>query len=243
MSATGQKVLIYEQTVQNILKLVKERNLTTGDKLPPERELAALLGVSRSCVREALQILAANDYLKIKRSSGIYINLPEIPSDISSLKSAEDKLNLQDIQTLLETRILLETYAIKQTAMVITEEQLQQLYEIEDEAYHSMVDASKSGGKPFGHPSIVLEHMLVQIQPNQYITEFHRRICTIWREYLDTNDFVTMPPAKRHRDHLAILRAVSENNPAKIERYVSMHLRDTYDSISLLINEIDSTKQ
>mgnify|MGYP001051490794 FL=1 len=171
MSATGQKVLIYEQTVQNILKLVKERNLTTGDKLPPERELAALLGVSRSCVREALQILAANDYLKIKRSSGIYINLPEIPSDISSLKSAEDKLNLQDIQTLLETRILLETYAIKQTAMIITEEQLQQLYEIEDEAYHSMVDASKSGGKPFGHPSILLEHMLVQIQPNQYITE------------------------------------------------------------------------
>lgn len=153
MSATGQKVLIYEQTVQNILKLVKERNLTTGDKLPPERELAALLGVSRSCVREALQILAANDYLKIKRSSGIYINLPEIPSDISSLKSAEDKLNLQDIQKLLETRILLETYAIKQTAIVITEEQLQQLYEIEDEAYHSMVDASKSGGKPLVIPA------------------------------------------------------------------------------------------
>lgn len=44
MSATGQKVLIYEQTVQNILKLVKERNLTTGDKLPSETELAALLG-------------------------------------------------------------------------------------------------------------------------------------------------------------------------------------------------------
>ena len=105
-----------------------------------------------------------------------------------------------------------------------------------------MIDASKSGGKPFGHPSIVLEHMLVQIQPNQYITDFHRRICAIWREYLDNNDFVTMPPAKRHRDHLAILRAVSENNPAKIERYVSMHLRDTYDSISLLINEIDSKK-
>ena len=240
MSATGQKVLIYEQTVQNILKLVKERNLTIGDKLPPERELAALLGVSRSCVREALQILAANDYLKIKRSSGIYINLPEIPADISSLKSVEDKLNLQDIQKLLETRILLETYAIKQTAMIITEEQLQQLYDIENEAYQSMIDASQKGGKPFGHPSIVLEHMLVQIQSNQYITDFHRRICTIWREYLDNNDFVTMPPAKRHRDHLAILRAVSENNPSRIERYVSMHLRDTYDSISLLINEIDS---
>lgn len=194
------------------------------------------------CVREALQILAANDYLKIKRSSGIYINLPEIPSDISSLKSAEDKLNLQDIQTLLETRILLETYAIKQTAMIITEEQLQQLYEIEDEAYHSMVDASKSGGKPLVIPASSWSTCWYRSSPTSTSRSFTAASARSGVN-TDTNDFVTMPPAKRHRDHLAILRAVSENNPAKIERYVSMHLRDTYDSISLLINEIDSTKQ
>lgn len=240
MAEARQKVLIYEQTVQNILNLIKERNLTAGDKLPPERELAQQLGVSRSCVREALQILAANDYLKIKRSSGIYINMAEIPENILPLKSIEDKLNLQDIQELLETRILLETYAIKRSAKIITDEQLQQLYEIEDEAYQEMTEASRKGGKPFGHPSIVLEHMLVKIQPNHYITDFHRRICTIWRDYLESQNFVTMPPAKRHRDHLAILRAVSENNPTKIDRYVSVHLMDTYDNISLLLSELES---
>ena len=56
---------------------------------------------------------------------------------------------------------------------------------------------------------------------------------------MESQNFVTMPPAKRHRDHLAILRAVSENSPSKIERYVSIHLMDTYDNISLLIEELN----
>ena len=239
MTEKRQKVLIYEQTVKNILNLIRDRQLTIGNKLPPERELAKQLGVSRSCVREALQILAANDYLKIKRSSGIYINMADIPENILSLKSMEEKLSLHDIQELLETRIMLETYAIKKAAKIITEEQLQQLYEAEDEAYQAILEVSKKGDRPFGQPSVILEHMLVQIQPNHYITDFHRRICTIWRDYLDTQNFVTMPPAKRHRDHLAILRAVSENNPAKIDRYVSIHLMDTYDNIALLIEELN----
>ncbi|MCC8028022.1 MAG: GntR family transcriptional regulator [Clostridium sp.] len=239
MTKPRQKVLIYEQTVKNILNLIREEHLTSGDKLPPERELAQRLGVSRSCVREALQILAANDYLKIKRSSGIYINMAELPDSILPLKSIEDKLSLHDIQELLETRILLETYAIKQSAKIITQEQLQQLYDLEDQSYQTMLELSGKGEKPFGQPSIVLEHMLVTIQPNHYITDFHRRICAIWREYLESQNFVTMPPAKRHRDHLAILRAVSENSPSKIERYVSIHLMDTYDNISLLIEELN----
>ena len=238
MADTRQKVLIYEQTVKNILKLIRERNLTINSKLPPERELAQILGVSRSCVREALQILAANEYLRIKPSSGIYVNMAEVPESLLVLRSIEDKISLQDIQEMLETRILLETYAVKQSAKVITLEQLEQLYEVEDKAYQEMLKAQKDG-QPFGQPSIILEHMLVQIQPNHYITDFHRRICSIWREYLESQNIVTMPPAKRHRDHLAILRAVSDNNPAKIERYISTHLMDTYDQISLLVEEIN----
>ena len=238
MAKTRQKVLIYEQTVQNILNLIKEENLTVGDKLPPERELAGRLGVSRSCVREALQILAANDYLKINRSSGIYINVAELPESSLTVRGIDDEPSLNDIQELLETRILLETYAIKQAAKIVTQDALQQLYEIEDQSYHNILELTKNVDKPFGQPSVILEHMLVQIQPNHYITDFHRRICTIWREYLEEQNFVTMPPAKRHRDHLAILRAVSENNPSKIERYVSAHLMDTYDNIALLIEEL-----
>ena len=238
MAERRQRVLIYEQTVQNIIELIQKESLTVGDRLPPERELAKRLGVSRSCVREALQILAANNYLKIKRSSGIYINLSELPDDVTAVANPEEQLSLKDVRELLEARIMVESFAIKQAAKVITQEQLQQLYDDEAQIYESMLLESKSGGKPFGRPSIFLEHQLVQIQPNHYITDFHRKICTIWRDYLESQNLVTMPPAKRHRDHLAILRAVSENNPAHIDRYVSAHLSDTYEDLTLMLEEM-----
>ena len=239
MTESRQRVLNYEQTVQNIIALIHREKLKSGDKLPTERELAKQLSVSRSSLREALQILATNGYIKIKRSSGIYLTTDELPQKIPALSSVEEKLSLQNIQELLEARILLESYTIKQAAKIITPEQLQEIYDLEDEAHDRMITESKSGGKPFGRPGIQLEHMLVQIQSNHYLTDFHRRLCTIWRDYLDSNNFVTMPPIKRHRDHLAILKAVSENNPALIERYVSTHLRDTYDSLTIMLKEME----
>ncbi|MGE4352576.1 MAG: FadR/GntR family transcriptional regulator [Oscillospiraceae bacterium] len=239
MTESRQRVLNYEQTVQNIIALIHKNELKSGDKLPTERELAKQLAVSRSSLREALQILATNGYIKIKRSSGIYLTSDELPQKIPALSSTEEKLSLQNIQELLEARILLESYTIKQAAKIITAEQLQNIYDLEDEAHEHMIKESKSGGKPFGRPSIQLEHMLVQIQPNHYLTDFHRRLCTIWRDYCESNNFVTLPPVKRHRDHLAILKAVSENKPAMIERYVSAHLRDTYDSLTIMLEEIE----
>lgn len=239
MARTRQKVLIYEQTVKNIIRYIQENHLGIGDRLPPERTLAQLLNVSRSCVREALLILSANDYIQIRRSSGAYINMPSLPENFLLFEEENDKINLKDLQDMLEARILLETYAIKKAAKIITQEQLQELYDMEDKAYESMLEESRQGIHPFGHPSIVLEHMLVQIQPNPYITECHRKLCSHWRECMDAHHLVTMPPAKRHRDHLAILKAVSENNDARIARYISTHLNDTYENISLMLEELN----
>jgi DNA-binding FadR family transcriptional regulator len=49
--------------------------LVAGDRLPPERELAALLDVSRPTVREALRMLAESGYVGIRRgaSGGAFV--------------------------------------------------------------------------------------------------------------------------------------------------------------------------
>jgi GntR family transcriptional repressor for pyruvate dehydrogenase complex len=53
----GIRVLIKDQIKEGILKL--------GEKLPSERKLADLLGVSRASAREAIQALAFSGYLKV----------------------------------------------------------------------------------------------------------------------------------------------------------------------------------
>lgn len=56
-----------EETMERIAGAIKARLLSPGDRLPPERELAAQLGVSRSTLRVALQNLVDAGWLEVRR--------------------------------------------------------------------------------------------------------------------------------------------------------------------------------
>jgi DNA-binding FadR family transcriptional regulator len=70
-------------TTQNAFELVMDQVRTAvdlallvpGDRLPPERELAALLDVSRPTLREALRVLAMSGYVSVRRGAagGAYV--------------------------------------------------------------------------------------------------------------------------------------------------------------------------
>ena len=57
----------FEDTVARLLQTIRLGVLAPGESLPPERELAARLGVSRDTVREAIKSLADAGYLVSRR--------------------------------------------------------------------------------------------------------------------------------------------------------------------------------
>lgn len=57
----------FEDTVERLLQIIRLGVLAPGDSLPPERQLAARLGVSRDTVREAIKSLAEAGYLVSRR--------------------------------------------------------------------------------------------------------------------------------------------------------------------------------
>ena len=61
-----------EQTGK-LLGLIRERGFKPGDKLPSERDLAALFGMSRSAVREALIRLDTLRIVESRPKSGVYL--------------------------------------------------------------------------------------------------------------------------------------------------------------------------
>ena len=63
-----------ENTTSAIIKIINENHYVDGDKLPPERDLAALLGVSRTTVREALKRLSAWGYIRSVQGGGNYVS-------------------------------------------------------------------------------------------------------------------------------------------------------------------------
>ena len=68
---------LYRQIADQLRQLIDHGEYPVGSRLPTERELADMLGVSRPTVREALIALEVEGRLRIRVGSGIYVNRSE----------------------------------------------------------------------------------------------------------------------------------------------------------------------
>lgn len=64
---------ISEGVANQIKELITEGKLQPGEKLPPERSLAAYLGVGRSSLREAINILETMGFVEKRKRTGLFI--------------------------------------------------------------------------------------------------------------------------------------------------------------------------
>jgi len=64
---------LYQQIADQIRDLIRQGGFETGTRLPPERDLAQQLGVSRPSLREALVALDVEGVLEIRGGSGVYV--------------------------------------------------------------------------------------------------------------------------------------------------------------------------
>ena len=64
---------LYRQIADQLRDLVERGEYAVGSRLPPERDLALQLGVSRPSVREALIALEVEGVVEVRMGSGIYV--------------------------------------------------------------------------------------------------------------------------------------------------------------------------
>jgi DNA-binding FadR family transcriptional regulator len=65
---------LYRQIADQIAALIEQGEYGAGARLPPERDLAKQLGVSRPSVREALIALEVGGYVEVRVGSGVYVH-------------------------------------------------------------------------------------------------------------------------------------------------------------------------
>jgi DNA-binding FadR family transcriptional regulator len=70
---------LYRQIADRIGTLITRGEFAPGTRLPPERDLAAQLQVSRTSVREALIALELGGLIDIRMGSGVYVRAPGAP--------------------------------------------------------------------------------------------------------------------------------------------------------------------
>ena len=106
-----------------LVELIELQKLLPGDKLPPERQLAELLEVSRPSLREALHILQAQGVVQIKHGQGTFVQEPVVAQELrASVMTKTHGLN-----ELFDAREVLEVPAAKWAAEKATKEDIRLL--------------------------------------------------------------------------------------------------------------------
>jgi DNA-binding FadR family transcriptional regulator len=75
---------LYRQIADQIRGLIRSGEFSAGARLPPERDLAKQLGVSRPSVREALIALEVEGLVEVRIGSGIYVLAPGGAGDVAA---------------------------------------------------------------------------------------------------------------------------------------------------------------
>jgi DNA-binding FadR family transcriptional regulator len=103
---TVESTRLYRQIAEQISTLIDRREFPAGSRLPAERELAVLLGVSRTSVREAIIALELAGRVEVRVGTGIFVLGP--PADARQERSAQTMDDAPGPFDLLAARALIE---------------------------------------------------------------------------------------------------------------------------------------
>lgn len=206
-----------------------EGRLHPGDRLPPERELAASLGVGRSSVREALRVLEVMGLLRTARGSGptagaIITATPKGGmSVLLRLQVAAHGFPLDDV---VATRLVLEAAVVEALASA-PDRSLAEAHEILD----AMESADLTPAE-FLALDAQLHLALAEASGNQVIAATMAGLRTAIESYVQQGAEQILDwdaTAARLRDeHRAILTAVDAGNAPLARTLVHDHITGYY---------------
>lgn len=123
----------YELVIERVEEQIVSGQLRVGDRLPPERDLAQMLGVSRAAVREALRALQAQGVLRMSVGTGpdSGTTVAALPSDaLNRLLRLHVALANFPIQHVVDARVMLERESARHAAKRASQADLEEMREL-----------------------------------------------------------------------------------------------------------------
>lgn len=222
------KEIEVESPVDKIIKQIRNSivagNLKPGDKLPSERKLSDLFGIGRTYVRDAIKKLEFYGILKTNPQSGTVVAAIDITA-MEGIISNVIQLNDNDFFHLVETRVVMETFACSQAAIRRSTKNIDELGEALDE-YKSQVDLNLPGIKEDfnfhlkiaeASQNMVIKSLMLIIIPD--ILEIYRKlnVCGEGRSH------------KSFDEHNTILDCIIKQDADGAREAMKVHLKDVVE--------------
>ncbi|GAA1850554.1 FadR/GntR family transcriptional regulator [Pseudonocardia ailaonensis] len=210
----------YEQVSVKLRTLIGSGQLKVGDRLPTEADLAKMLKVSRTTVREALRVLTSEGLVETSRGTtgGTFVRRPDPALVSEALRSRLSVLVTSDVlevAEVIEARILLEVPAARLAAERRTEEQLARI-----------VRTSKAKRTAAGPEERVVDHTdfhlaVLEASQNRLISALAKPVYDVLMETVRKHE-----PGAIHTDddHARIVDAITRRDGAAAAEAMESHL-------------------
>lgn len=175
----GRPETLTDATIQALIRFIATQGLRAGDRLPSERELVALTGVSRLPLREALSVLKGLGIVESQQGRGVFVkplDLAGVFALLSPLLRSQASIRASHV---MEVRALLEPCIAEQAARNRTDEDVETLSRCvaamreslldrdtfiqHDMAFHQAL--ARATGNPVFHAIMsAITHVLAELQ-------------------------------------------------------------------------------
>lgn len=209
---------IYTEIVRQINGLIAEGKLKSGDRLPPERDLAEKLVVSRASVREALRALESRGLVEIRAGEGAFVRDVSVDALIEPL-ALVILPHREAVGELFEARRLLEPAIAALAARRAAEEDIARMEAIVEEQRREV-----SAGRTGLAQDAAFHTALAESAHNRAIT---RVVNTLMDLLTQSREEALQVPGRASRswqDHRRILDAIRSRDEMGAHRAVLHHL-------------------
>lgn len=216
----GKRETLVEAVAQALIRYIAANGLRGGDRLPSERELVEMVGVSRLPLREALCILKGLGIVEARHGKGVFVKHLDVSSlfgMLSPLLRTHADVEMTDI---VAVRLYLESGIAEHAATHRTEENLRVLTGHIDGMRDSLADR-----QTFVEHDMAFHQELARSTGNPIFHVFMAAIADILREaqlkYPDKTEY----REESSRFHQQILDAVKARDGVQARDVMEQHIR------------------
>jgi GntR family transcriptional regulator, transcriptional repressor for pyruvate dehydrogenase complex len=190
----------------------------SGDPLPPERDLALRLGISRTVLREAIEVLRQAGVVSVRRGSGggAFVvsteNIAQVSAELQGLTRAS-------LRSLLEVRRPLECYGAALAADRATDEDIAELRRLV-----AMLIEVDDRPKEFWEVDIRFHFTVAEASKSPPIPEFLREVFQRLDAIRDQFPFAYVPHKEAIANQAETLAAIESRNGNRAVRAMDAHL-------------------
>jgi GntR family transcriptional repressor for pyruvate dehydrogenase complex len=225
---------LHERIAATLEDIILARHLTPGSQLPPERELASTLGVSRVTVHQAMLLLEQRGVVQIRTGSGIFVT--DVPPTVVA-SSIEHYYTFGGFshEELIKFREILEPEIAALAAERATAEEIEQLRCLveEIEGGYRRGDLDRWTGA-----DVRFHEVLAQATRNELIFAVMSGLHRIMHSTIAAQ-IKTIPPEESVLVHRPIYEAIAGRSPNQARVAMQAHLRTTWTDFRLLTGQPD----